>query len=68
MNMRALADVARTIRLGEYVFLGRSEEATGGRDKASILADTMEALIGTVHLSCGLTTPSVFVHHPFSTR
>ena len=46
VNMRALADVARTIGLGEYVFLGRGEEATGGRDKASILADTMEALIG----------------------
>ena len=58
VNMRALADVARTIGLGEYVFLGRGEEATGGRDKASILADTMEALIGTVHLSCGLTTPA----------
>ena len=65
VNMRALADVARTIGLGEYVFLGRGEEATGGRDKASILADTMEALIGTIHLSGGLTSASVFVHHLF---
>ena len=56
VNMRALADVARTIGLGEYVFLGRGEEATGGRDKASILADTMEALIGTIHLSGGMAT------------
>ena len=46
VNMRALADVARTLGLGEYVLLGRGEEATGGRDKASILADTMEAVIG----------------------
>ena len=46
VNMRALADVARTLGLGDYVFLGRGEEATGGRDKASILADTVEALIG----------------------
>jgi ribonuclease III len=65
VNMRAPADVARTIGLGEYVFLGRGEEATGGRDKASILADTMEALIGALHLSRGLTAASVFVHHLF---
>jgi ribonuclease-3 len=65
VNMRALAKVARTIGLGEYVFLGRGEEATGGRDKASILADTMEALIGTVHLSGGIATAGIFVHHLF---
>ena len=65
VNMRALADVARTIGLGEYVFLGRGEEATGGRNKASILADTMEALIGTIHLSGGITSAGVFVHHLF---
>src|SRR6185436_1352344 len=62
VNMRALAKVARTIGLGEYVFLGRGEEATGGRNKASILADTMEALIGTIHLSGGITSAGVFVH------
>ena len=40
--------------LGDHVMLGRGEESTGGRDKASILADTMEAVIGTVYLSCGM--------------
>ena len=55
--MRALADVARTFDLGEYVMLGKGEEATGGRDKASILADTMEALIGTVFLCSGIEEP-----------
>ena len=54
VNMRALADVARTLGLGDHLLLGRGEESTGGRDKASILADTMEAVIGTVYLSCGL--------------
>ena len=54
VNMRALADVARTFDLGEYVMLGKGEEATGGRDKASILADTLEALIGTVFLAAGI--------------
>jgi ribonuclease-3 len=63
VNMRALADVARTLGLGGYVFLGRGEESTGGRDKASILADTMEAVIGTVYLSAGLSAARTFVHH-----
>lgn len=65
VNMRALADVSRTIGLGSYVRLGRGEEATGGRDKASILADTMEAIIGTLYLSGGLSAASRFVHHLF---
>lgn len=65
VNMRALADVGRTIDLGDYVHLGRGEETTGGRDKASILADTMEALIGTIYLSGGLPAAARFVHHLF---
>jgi len=63
VNMRALADVARTLGLGDYLMLGRGEESTGGRDKASILADTMEAVIGTVYLSAGLAAATTFVHH-----
>ncbi|MCR2763654.1 ribonuclease III [Microbacterium sp. zg.B48] len=49
----ALAEVARGIGLGEYVQLGRGEEQTGGRNKDSILADTMEAVIGATYLSAG---------------
>lgn len=49
----ALAEVARAIGLGEHLRLGRGEELTGGRDKDSILADTMEAVIGAVFLSAG---------------
>lgn len=49
----ALAEVARNLELGQYVFLGRGEELTGGRDKASILADTVEAIIGAVYLGTG---------------
>ena len=63
VNMRALADVARTLGLGDHLLLGRGEETTGGRDKASILADTMEAVIGTVYLSCGLEHAATLVHH-----
>ena len=63
VNMRALAGVARTLGLGDYLLLGRGEESTGGRDKASILADTMEALIAAVYLSAGLPAATTFVHH-----
>jgi len=54
VNMRALADVARGLHLGDYVRLGRGEEGTGGRDKSSILADTLEAVIGAVYIEQGL--------------
>lgn len=49
----ALAEVARAIGLGQYLRLGRGEEHTGGRDKDSILADTMEAVFGATFLSAG---------------
>jgi ribonuclease III len=49
----ALAEVARGIGLGAHVRLGRGEVLTGGRDKDSILADTMEAVIGATFLSAG---------------
>jgi ribonuclease-3 len=65
VQMRALADVARSLRLGSYVRLGRGEEGTGGRDKSSILADTLEALIGAVYFECGLTAADRLVHRLF---
>lgn len=49
----ALADIARRIGLGAHIRLGRGEERTGGRDKASILADTVESLIGAAFLAVG---------------
>ncbi len=65
VNMRALADVGAAVGLGGFVLLGRGEETTGGRAKASILADTLEALIGTVFLSYGVAGAATFVHHLF---
>lgn len=49
----ALAEVARSINLGHYIRLGNGEELTGGRDKDSILADTLEALFGAAYLTEG---------------
>lgn len=54
VSQRALAEVARRLDLGSYVLLGKGELATGGRDKDSILSDTLEALFGAVYLSHGL--------------
>ncbi|GAB2545142.1 ribonuclease III [Brachybacterium huguangmaarense] len=53
VNTRALAMMGTRIDLGAYVRLGRGEDLSGGRAKASILADTMEAVIGAVHLTLG---------------
>jgi ribonuclease-3 len=47
------------------VRLGRGEEGTGGRDKSSILADTLEALIGAVYNECGLSAANDLVHRLF---
>ena len=49
----ALAEIARGIGLGAHLKLGRGEILTGGRDKDSILADTMEAIFGATYLSAG---------------
>ena len=62
VNARALAEVGRDIGLGDHIKLGRGEEATGGRDKASILSDTVEAVIGAVHLSGGFEASGAVVH------
>jgi ribonuclease-3 len=71
VNMRALAQVARGLGpegLGRYLLLGKGEEATGGRAKVSILADTTEALLGAVHVEHGLEVASGVVHRLFDPR
>ena len=49
----SLADAAREIGLGDYIYMGKGEESTGGRSKNSILADTFEAMIGAVIIDGG---------------
>lgn len=53
VNMRALADIARTLNLGSYIRLGKGEENTGGNDKNSLLSDALEAIIGAIYIECG---------------
>ncbi|GAB2624863.1 ribonuclease 3 [Paractinoplanes abujensis] len=68
VNMHALADVARGLGeqgLGRHLLLGKGEETTGGRDKASILADTLEALLGAIYLEHGLDVAAEVIHRLF---
>ncbi len=65
VNARALADVGRTIGVGRHIRLGKGEESTGGREKASILSDTVEALIGAVYLSGGFENAANVIHRLF---
>lgn len=54
VNTQSLADIASELDLGQYLLLGRGEDATGGREKPSILADALEAVLGAVYLDGGL--------------
>lgn len=64
----SLAHVARDLGLGGYVKLGRGEAVSGGRDKDSILADTLEAVIGAVYLDRGFATAYDLVQRLFAAR
>ena len=68
VNMSTLAEVARELDLGALVLLGKGEEMSGGRDKASILADAMEAVLGAVYLDRGLDVASRLIERLFWPR
>ena len=65
VSAKALAEVARTLDLGEHLLLGRGEETTGGRQKASILSDTVEAILGAVYLQFGIERAAEVIHSVF---
>lgn len=54
VSTRALAGIGRSLGIGEFIYLGQGEIITDGKNKASILADTMEALIGATYVSNGI--------------
>jgi ribonuclease-3 len=64
----ALTDVARSMGLGRFVELTMAEERTGGREKDSILADTVEAVIGAVYIDGGLDAASQVVSRLWGER
>ena len=53
VNAVTLAEVADELRLGDHLLLGKGEEQSGGREKPSILADALEAVLGAVYVSAG---------------
>ena len=61
VNMRALAQIARDLKLGEHLRIGKGEESTNGRDKNSILADSLEALVGAIYLQYDYTKTAEIV-------
>jgi ribonuclease-3 len=61
VNQKALATIARSLGIGEFVLLGQGEERSGGRDKDSILADLVEALLGAIYLDGGYEPASDLV-------
>jgi ribonuclease-3 len=68
VNMAALADVARSLGLGDVVLLGKGEEQSGGRDKSSILADALEAVFGAIYLDRGLAVVTELIERLFRPR
>ena len=68
VNMQSLAEVARDLDLGSVLLLGRGEELSGGRDKASILADGLEAVLGAVYVDLGLDTARDLIERLFWPR
>ena len=59
---QSLYEVARKLELGQYLKLGRGEEAGGGRERVSILADATEAVFAAVYLDGGIAAASALIH------
>ena len=57
----SLSEVALNIKLGDYLLLGKGEEATGGRERISILADALEAVIAAIYLDGGMDNAKKFI-------
>ncbi len=63
-----LSQIARQIEIGRFVLLGKGEELTQGREKPSILADTLEAVIAALYLDGGLSAAEKFIARCFEQR
>ncbi|MGA2613872.1 MAG: ribonuclease III [Spirochaetia bacterium] len=58
----SLSEIARKLRVDNYILIGRGEEYSGGRSKKAILADCLEAIIGAYYLDSGFQPSRLFVH------
>jgi ribonuclease III len=66
VSEKGLSQVAKGLGLGDFLLLGRGEELTYGREKSSILANTIEALIGALYLDAGFTVSKEIINRLFS--
>ncbi len=60
---QTLSACARDLQLGQYLFLGKGEDISGGRERDSILSDAMEAVIGAIYLDGGFTNAKEFIQN-----
>ncbi len=68
VNEPTLASIARTLDLGSYILLGRGEERGGGRERSSMLADVLEAVVGAVYLDSGFGVAHAVVSRWYAER
>lgn len=62
VNTVSLAEIAKKLELGEVIYLSKGEEETGGRTNSSLLADTVEAIIGALFIDQGISKAEEFIH------
>ncbi len=65
VNGETLASLGRAVGLGQHLILSRGEDANGGRDRSSTLADAFEAVLGAIYLDAGLMTARDFILREF---
>jgi ribonuclease III len=65
VNEQSLAGLARKLNIGDYLLLGRGEESSGGRTKASILSNALEAVAAAIYLDCGFEKTYKFLENIF---
>lgn len=68
VNTTSLAETAKEIGAGEALFLSKGEEQGGGRNNSSLLANTLEAIIGALFLDQGVETAKTFINKFISTK
>jgi ribonuclease-3 len=61
VNTQNLSEIAKKLKVGELIFLSKGEDESGGRNNQSLLADTVEAIIGAIYLDLGLNQVSDFI-------
>ncbi|MBI3541478.1 MAG: ribonuclease III [Deltaproteobacteria bacterium] len=66
VNEKQLASLARSFRLGEYLYLGRGEDQTSGREKNSLLADAYEAVLGGIYMDRGFKKAAAVIKAHYS--